>query len=530
MKFFLFFLVLFFLGRSLLIIFNKFKSVDEIKIFNLNIYIFYPVFGLIFLGNYLFIFNFFLPIGNNLVYIFLLLLFANFLSLPKITFLKTCLKNFPLYALFLVPSYNISYNYDAGLYHLGFQTLLRQNNIILGTSNIYGPFGVSSIYDYISSILWFDETFVYFQFLNLIFVIFLYEFLLNSIKSKDQILKNITLSLIIFSILDNFGIEGGRNGFIYFQGLGKQDIALAVLFLLVSIFIFFSLNNDKLSKIELSTITIFSIFIVQLKISGSPIILFYLYFLYKASKENKINFPMFSVFISSFIVVGLWVFKSILQTGCIIYPLVQSCFENFDWTNIEYIEATRDSAVMFSNSYNFGSSFFEWLSIYFNQQINYVIIGNFFLSFLVIRFIFFKMKNQNKIKFTKHFYVLIFLSLLFYLYYGPDSRYLIGLQMLLVSTISFSFINRFYFNDRILVSLIIISAISLIRLDSYRSFDFFYHPRNDIPVPEIINFSGRTIPKVGDQCWAEINCSANRFEYEIRSLEYNKKVILKKLD
>ena len=140
------------------------------------------------------------------------------------------------------------------------------------------------------------------------------------------------------------------------------------------------------------------------------------------------------------------------------------------------------------------------------------------------------MKNKNKIKFTKHFYVLIFLSLLFYLYYGPDSRYLIGLQMLLVSTISFSFINRFYFNDRILVSLIMISAISLIRLDSYRSFDFFYHPRNDIPVPEIIYFSGRTIPKEGDQCWAEINCSANRFKYEIRSLEYNKKVILKKLD
>ena len=51
---------------------------------------------------------------------------------------------------------------------LNYQALLRENNIILGTSNIYGPYGIGSIYDYISAALWIDNTFVLLQFVNLI--------------------------------------------------------------------------------------------------------------------------------------------------------------------------------------------------------------------------------------------------------------------------------------------------------------------------------------------------------------------------
>ena len=58
-KFIFLYLLLFLLGRSVLILFKKDKKIDENKILNLDIQIIYPIVGLIFLGNYLVIFNFF---------------------------------------------------------------------------------------------------------------------------------------------------------------------------------------------------------------------------------------------------------------------------------------------------------------------------------------------------------------------------------------------------------------------------------------------------------------------------------------
>ena len=175
-KFIFFYLILFFLGRGIHILLNNFKKIQETKnkVFGININIFYPILGLIYLGNFLIILNFFLPLNSLSTYILLLPVLVNIKSLPKIKIFK----NLPFYLIFLIPSYDVTYNYDAGLYHLGFQNLLRENNIVLGVSNIYGPYGVSSIYDYISSALWFDKDFVFFQFLNVIFIVFFYEFLI----------------------------------------------------------------------------------------------------------------------------------------------------------------------------------------------------------------------------------------------------------------------------------------------------------------------------------------------------------------
>ena len=157
----------------------------------------------------------------------------------------------PIYLVLLISSYNIYYHYDAGLYHLSNQLLIRENNIILGISNIYGPYGVGSIYEYISSFFWIDETFVLLHFLNVIFIGFLYELIFSlTLRTDIKILKNIGISLLLYSILDNFGYMGGRNGFIYFQGIGKQDVAVSVLFVFTTILIIYNIktkNYDSLS-------------------------------------------------------------------------------------------------------------------------------------------------------------------------------------------------------------------------------------------------------------------------------------------
>ena len=513
-KFIFFYLILFFLGRGIHILLNNFKKIQETKnkVFGININIFYPILGLIYLGNFLIILNFFLPLNSLSTYILLLPVLVNIKSLPKIKIFK----NLPFYLIFLIPSYDVTYNYDAGLYHLGFQNLLRENNIILGVSNIYGPYGVSSIYDYISSALWFDKDFVFFQFLNVIFIVLFYEFLYQGVvQKKYNILKNISICLIIFSILDNFGFGGGRNGFIYFQGIGKQDIAVAVLFLITAILIYLSLISNKLTVNEFFIISLLSIFIIQLKVSGFPILFFYMFMIFQIFRQNKFNYKFISTILTAFFIGAIWIIKTVLQTGCIIYPLSQTCFERLKWTSIEYINITRESAINFSNYYSFNYSFLDWFNNYIDYELNKIIIYNFLISFLIIKILFFKRNFVSKNKFKLSMYFLFLVSLIFYLYFGPDSRYLIGIQLFFVSLIGIFGKPRFEIKEFVLISLIFLSSISLIRLSSYQNFDLTTSPKNTIPVPEVIFYDNRLTPKDGDQCWAVKNCSPNKFEYQI---------------
>ena len=77
----------------------------------------------------------------------------------------------------LITSFNISFHYDAGFYHLNHQNWLRNSNIIFGFVNIYWPYGIGSIYEYISAALWFDRTFILLHFVNLILYGFSIHFL-----------------------------------------------------------------------------------------------------------------------------------------------------------------------------------------------------------------------------------------------------------------------------------------------------------------------------------------------------------------
>ena len=90
-KFIFFYLILFFLGRGIHILLNNFKKIQETKnkVFGININIFYPILGLIYLGNFLIILNFFLPLNSLSTYILLLPVLVNIKSLQRLKSLKT---------------------------------------------------------------------------------------------------------------------------------------------------------------------------------------------------------------------------------------------------------------------------------------------------------------------------------------------------------------------------------------------------------------------------------------------------------
>ena len=247
-KYALFYIFLLLLGRSFVLLIQsilyKTRS-NPNTIFSIRSNIVYPVIGLIFLGNLLIILNFFIPLKSNLVFIFFIpfILFNFFnLEIKNINMKIVNLDNFLFYivipSLLIISSSTTNFHYDAGYYHLNHQNWLRESNLIFGMVNIFWPFGMSSVNEYISSFFWFDSSFILLHFLTLYFIHFLFIFIsYNILKNENINLKAASFFLLIYSLLDNFGFSGGRNGFPYIQGVGKQDIAVGVLFCFVSLII-----------------------------------------------------------------------------------------------------------------------------------------------------------------------------------------------------------------------------------------------------------------------------------------------------
>ena len=529
-KYYLLLIFLLFFGRSFIVIYSKLflnKMSDEIDIHGINIYVLYPFVGLFILGNLLFLINFFLPLKSNFSYLVLLFLLINIYEKINLNYFIKYMKYSSLSVFLLVSSYNVNFHYDAGLYHLNNQLWLRESNIVQGFSNIYGAFGVSSIHEYISAFLWFDESFILLHFINLIFIGSLYSFLIFALLiSKENMIKSSAFFILIYSLLDNFGISGGRNGFISIQSVGKQDVPIAILFFITSIFILISLINKKYSEEELIIYSIFSLFLYQLKVSGVTISFLYLIYIfyYFKSKNHNVN-KKIKILALFFLLFVLWTVKTLFQTGCLVFPLARTCFSSLSWVNKKYLKTIEEVTVDFSFSYDFKSSFFEWFQQYMSITPNYVIILNFsfsLMALLLLKFVFFKAfktENRNLIVLS---YVLF--NIIFYLRFGPDSRYLMGTQLLVVAIIGLYSSFKYLFNDRFIMSLIVISIFRVPRLDSYRSFDFFSNPKISLPVQEMETLHGRLFPNEGDQCWVNINCSANKSDYKIEKIGFFNRV------
>ena len=231
-KFYLFFTFFYLLGRAFIILISKFLGQNltiHSQIQGLDIQIFFPILGLFFLGNYLFILNYFIPLKSSYTFLILPFLLINLFEIENKNRLKSILWTLPFYIIVIISSYDINFHYDAGLYHLNNQLWIRESNILLGFSNIYGAFGVSSIYEYLSAFLWFDNSFILVHFLNIIFVGFLYTFLYyNLSKNKNLAMYSGSFFIVLYSIFDNVGFGGGRNGFITIQSIGKQDLSISV--------------------------------------------------------------------------------------------------------------------------------------------------------------------------------------------------------------------------------------------------------------------------------------------------------------
>lgn len=539
-RYILLFIYFLLIGRSFFNLLNKlmFKQTSTNNlIFDTKATIIYPIIGLIFFGNLLIIANFFVKLENNFLYVFLiLLLIPNFIGNNKVIFKISnvlTFENIFLYifipGILLISSSDINFHYDAAYYHLNHQNWLRSSNLIIGSVNIFWPFGMSSIYEYISSMLWSNNSLIYLHFLNLIFLQFLFSFIFYHLfNSTNKNFKFTSIFLVLFSIFDNFGIAGGRNGFVYIQEIGKQDTTVAILFCITSILILDKIQKRHASKIDIVLISLLVFFIFEIKVSGVIIFILYFILIFTLIRNNKYSFRNLIYLQSPTIFFGLiWSLKSIMTTGCLIFPLSFTCYESFWWYEIgstERVEAytTATSFSFMEYFLNDNLNFLDWVNYFLFSETNSTfsnyylsVYSNFLISFVILLFIKYFLFNKKVLdkRFKLILLAYITLSIVYLIFYGPIPRYSMGILITVICSIGF-FVDseKVKISKYVFYSLFIMSIGLLPRAASYENFIenkeiALFDPRIESQYIEVQINENWIKPASGDRCWINLKCT-----------------------
>lgn len=542
LKYTLFYFYFYLVGSSLLSVFSKFfnKNTLDNKVLYLKINYLYPLVGFVFLSNLLFLINIFIKLDSKFVTLVILLTITPALKniLLKINliyddgFFKKIFNYVLIPGILLISTFDINFNYDAGYYHLLHQSWLRESNLVIGMSNIFWALGISSIYEYISSIMWFDTSFVFLHFINIFFIHFFYIFISENLINKEKYLYNTSLFILVFSLFDNFGLGGGRNGFIYIQGLTKQDVTLGILYFYLFIVLTMKIKSKKINDLEIVLISLFSLFVFQIKISGFLILVFYFAFLIYLLKNKLINFrTVFKLNIPFLGLSFLWTLKSFFTTGCLVFPVSFTCFNVFSWYQLGSTEAYQSVTTQASLNYEVGQSFVRWIidtgTFEYRNQIflNYLIT---MIILIILKKLFFE-KEKLSFELKIIFLFFIILNIVFLLFYGPIPRYAIGISMISVGYFGFSTSRiKFKISNAIIYFLIFSSIFLVVRADSYIALlnnnDFrFFDPRTNSKINEIgfeVKNEDWVGPLDGDQCWTNTRCTPNKANIKLEKNNY----------
>jgi len=485
--FIVFSLTLYIFNRGVLVffksIFNKTWSIDKLEFYGIPIFIFYPIFSLFIIGNLSVLANFIVPIKElNLIWIIFLIFFAlinlkeNFLIENRFLFLFTLII---VPAILSISSYGLKFHFDSVDYHLNFQYWIRENKIIFGLSNLYIAYGWSTIYEYILSNFWFGNNFLALHFINITFFTFFYNFIFYNLTfNKDLLLKLISINIVIYSFLDNFGVKGGANGFVNIQMVGKPDEAAGILFFVSFLLLMRDYLKSQFSIKNFLLVSTLSLFAFQIKIVSSYLVIPIIFYLFKLKIKNfsKIQLSYFLYLLSNLV---FFVIKNIAISGCLIFPIHQTCINSLKWTDSKTVKYFSKGVREGNNlAVNFSENIFEWFNIWINHAYNYQIYSNLIISILIIWIINkLLLKNVNK-NFSQNeivaYLFILFLVIAFFLT-GPTLRYGFGLFLILISSLTIKEkvpknIKQFNFLTYTTFILLVFSIILTPRLYSYKLF------------------------------------------------------------
>ena len=370
--FFLFNFIVFILGRSLT---NYLK-------FNNNIIYVDLIYGVFFLGCISFILNFFVGLDNFFVKLLIALLILYSLKNLDLNEFKNYILLLFLSILIFPLIIYMGPGYDGGLYHLPHQNLIKNEKIIFGLGNIR-RFGFGSINEYISALLWLKENFVLLKFLQGTYLVILFCFIIESIKKLNINIKIIIPIIFLLPLLQRY----------FTLAYTFTDTATTIFYLISFIhgYNFFLRNNIQKTNFnkEITTFLILIFLTVSMKPTGSLIIFYCIGVFIFLIFNLGISLKFFLNFLWIYLIFFLWYLKNLISTGCLIYPIVPTCFKFLNWSSYQNSITEYESAKSFARQPFAGNEplfNWKWLTDYWINTYDKFLIAFIFVNLIIILF------------------------------------------------------------------------------------------------------------------------------------------------
>jgi len=393
--------------------------------------------GIFFLIIYSYISHFFIAHNyiHNTVLVFIgLILFLKFM---KIIFIKLNFSLIIIFTLLFAGLLLFKTHDDFPYYHFPYSYYLVETKMIIGVGQFNHGFKTPSSIFYLNSLFFLPFIKYYsFYFSSVLLMGFSNLIIISKILQKIKI-KNIDYTLYFYLLIIVF-----INIFFYrIQEHGTDRSAQILIFILFAeliIFLKFSENN----KININNIFILMGLIISLKsfyILYTVILFPILFILYKEKKLFLIKDNLNNKFFISFIVLLILMMSiNFFNSGCLIYPVSQTCFD-LPWSlgasqaehmNQWYQQWSKagatpnfrvDNPEIYIKHFNWVSN---WLSEYFFNKVSDFILGILTVTIIFI-FVFYK-NNKIDLKINRY-NLIIYLTfcglLLEWFYKHPALRY-----------------------------------------------------------------------------------------------------------
>tara|TARA_B100001057_G_scaffold498802_1_gene607152 strand:- start:5179 stop:6807 length:1629 start_codon:yes stop_codon:yes gene_type:complete len=328
---------------------------------------------------------------------------------------------------------------DFPYYHFPYVSLLTEYSHPIGIGVLNNGFRSPSSIFFISSMFYLPKSGIFLFHLTPAFIlIFSNIVFLKIIFDKKIFLENKFYnfySLFAFSFIN-----------IFFYRLAEHGTDRSGMILLLIAFIYLIKICSSGSKINTYSIDRFKIFVILIffVISIKPfylinLALFMIIFYYSNTRKIFINLLFTPVFFYSLSFLFFTIFFTFLNSGCLIFPITQTCFYNFDWSlNKEIIQDVKlwfelwsksgarpnfevENRIEYISDFNWLSS---WFKNYFFNKVSDFLLGIFF-TILVFYVIFYKFNTKNKTKITNCnlLYIFLILCLAEWFFKHPSLRY-----------------------------------------------------------------------------------------------------------
>lgn len=414
--------------------------------------------------------NFFFPI-KNLIIIFVIFSLIGF---------GFYLKNFKIKILYIIAGISLVFTpfaltlpagYDAGLYHLPHQLIIREEKIIFGLTAEHDRYGIISILNYIRANFWLENSFNLVAYFGALIYAIFFSYIYRNIKLNSH------LNLLFISSLFTFGIWSRYSEASY----GLVDAPYAIFF---TIFFFeilkiFEDNKFRNNKIILIILIYFS-FVSVIKPSGFVIFVMFVILFFCFFKDIKKNIKKNIILcLFPFLLSIFWIIKNFINSSCLIYPISFTCLET-SWLD-------------YNDVLNVMASVQRWAELPIKSIGNiYIIFLNFFKFFLffipIILLIFFFKKKINLA--NKKLYLFYFINIIIIIILSFQYQSLKGIYYNIAQQNSLNVSSIF---KKEIIFLVITYGLALINLFlAYifcnRNYKFNYNLKNKKILPFIFLF------------------------------------------